>query len=151
MNVLSSLNKMQRRIAPISPKKRIKLTYWKYRIQPSVAGLLNQCQTQQHMKEWRTVQTTEQGRYFWWHLDAFNLLYKQGFWGQQTLNHMCLEYLQKQKKKACSWGYLFLSFQRNTYFFLFLSLRIWGGYIVSLPLKLFFFFSHIFLMNLWVR
>lgn len=149
MTVLFSLNKMQRRIAPISSKKSIKLTYWKYRIQPSVAGLLNQCQTQQHMKEWRTVQTTEQGRYFWWHLDAFNLLYKQGFWGQQTLNHMCLEYLQKQKKNVCSQGYLILSFQRA------FSLRrhtIIGGYIISLLLKLFFcVLSHIFLMSLRVR
>jgi len=50
MNLISSLNKMQKRIAPISPKKRIKLSHWKHRTQPSVAGLLNRCQTRQHMR-----------------------------------------------------------------------------------------------------
>lgn len=39
------------------------------------------------MKEWHTEQSTEQGRYFWWHLDAFYLLHKQGFWGQQTQSY----------------------------------------------------------------
>lgn len=62
---------------------------------------------------------------------------------------MCLEYLQKQKKKVCSQGYLILSFQRA------FSLRrhtIIGGYIISLLLKLFFcVLSHIFLMSLRVR
>lgn len=87
---------MQRRITPISTKKRIKLAHWKHRTQPSVAGMLNQCQTQQHMKKWCAVQSLEQGRYFWWHLDAFYLLYKQEFWRQWSLNHMSLEYLQNQ-------------------------------------------------------